>query len=119
MERVRELRDHENIWFDLSAVCESPSIFAILRHTGTKRTVWGSDYPVAMLRGKAISLADGFYWIDADDAGRFARKKPVRVALIATENLLAVRQACDMLELEPGQVEDLFYGNALRLLNER
>ena len=71
------------------------------------------------LRGKAISLADGFYWIDADDAGRFARKKPVRVALIATENLLAVRQACDMLELEPGQVEDLFYGNALRLLNER
>ena len=80
--------------------------------------VWGSDYPVAMLRGKAISLADGFYWIDAEDARRFSQKAPVRVNLIAIENLLAVRQACALLDLSGEQVKKLFYENALRLLRE-
>lgn len=116
--RVRQLQDCENIWFDLSAVCESPSMIAVLRGAGIERVVWGSDYPVAMLRGKAISLADGFYWIDAEDARRFSQKAPVRVNLIAIENLLAVRQACALLDLSGEQVKKLFYENALRLLRE-
>jgi hypothetical protein len=39
VEKVAELSDYENIWFDLAAICESPSIFQIIKKTGKKRTV--------------------------------------------------------------------------------
>ena len=115
VETVEKLAGFENVWFDLSAVCESPAIFQIMRKTGTERCMWGSDYPVSMLRGKAISLADGFYWIYQNDLDQFVSKTPVHSWLIGTENLMAVRQACILAELHEREIENVFYNNAARL----
>ncbi len=112
---VSELKSYDNVWFDLSAICEPTAIFAILKHCGYKRVLWGSDFPVSMARGKAISLADSFYWIYKQDLERFQSETPVHATLIGIENLLAVEQACCMLDLGPPEIEDIFYNNA-RLL---
>lgn len=119
VESVEQVADLDNVWFDLSAVCESPAILQILKKTGTRRCMWGSDYPISMLRGKAISLADGFYWIYQRDLDQFSGKTPVHSWLIGTENLMAVRQACILAELHEGDIEDVFYSNAARLFDRR
>lgn len=115
VETVEQLADYDNVWFDISAVCESPAIFQILNKTGTQRIMWGSDYDVSRLRGKAISLGDSFYWIYEQDLDMFESKTTLSFGLIGTENLMASRQACIMAGLTQDEVECVFYRNARNL----
>jgi glutamate-1-semialdehyde 2,1-aminomutase len=115
VESVAELAGLENVWFDLSAICESPPMLAILKYCGVKRVLWGSDFPISMARGKAISLGDGFYWIYKQDLARFQAATPIRATLVGIENLLAVQEACMLLDLDKPAIEDIFYNNAMRL----
>lgn len=117
VEKVEKLVDYENVWFDLSAVCESPAIFQIMKKTGIERLVWGSDYPISTVYGKAISLSDTFYWIDDEDLCSFFQKVGIVGNSVLIESLLAVKQAIYMLELDTFQIEDIFYNNAIRLFN--
>jgi len=115
LEAVEKLAPFPNVWFDFAAVCESPAMFQVMKTCGVKRCMWGSDYAVSRLAGKAISLADTFYWIGKNDLERFAGATAFHSWLIATENLMATRQACLMLGASRGEVEDLFCNNALGL----
>ena len=90
----------------------------IIKKAGIKRCMWGSDYPVAQARGKAISLGNSFYWIYENDIAQFSSKTPIEHWLIGLENLMAVRQACILAECKRSEVEDLFYYNAVRLLTK-
>lgn len=111
VDTVRELVGLDNIWFDVSAVCESAPMAACIMHTAGKRVMWGSDYPICMHRGRVVSLVDGMLWLMDDDAAKIGLK-PAR---IAAENLLAFRQTCHLLNLDQTQIEDLFYNNAVSL----
>ena len=119
IETVEKLADLDNVWFDLSAVCESPAMMQIIKKTGTQRVMWGSDYPVSKLCGKAISLGDSFYWIYKKDLEAFSGNTTFSSWLVGVENLMASRQACMLLDLDRKAVEDIFYGNAARLFGGR
>jgi len=115
IESVEKVADLDNVWFDFSAVCESPAMLQIVKKAGISRCMWGSDYPVCRARGKAISLADTFYWIYQRDLDQFSSKTPVNHWLIGIENLMAVRQMAILADLTPRQIEALFFGNAKAL----
>lgn len=112
MKAIKELEDHGNIWFDLSAICESgPMAACILKNAG-KRTMWGSDYPASMLRGRAVGIGKWQDWLVDEDF-----KGPQR-ALIPAENLLAFYHAALLLDLDQTQIEDIFYNNAEELFGK-
>lgn len=113
VETVEKIADLDNVWYDLAAVCESPAIYQIFHKTGTKRCMWGSDYPISCMKGKAISLADKFYWL-YDKEYQILPGSP-RPWTIGIENFMAIRQACLMADLSEDQVEDVFYNNAAEL----
>lgn len=115
MENAHRLKEVPNVYFDVSAICESPAIFACVRAVGVKRVLWGSDYPVSTMRGKCVSLADRFLWLYEEHIALIEGKPDSDINLIAVEELLAVAQACDMLELSREDIEDIFYKNAQRL----
>lgn len=115
METVEKLVPHKNVYFDLSAVCESGPFFEIIRKCGHKRVFWGSDYPVSMFRGKCISIGPSFLWLYKEQLETCASKTNFSAYLVGIENLLAVRSACKMLELSQAQIEDIFYNNAMEL----
>lgn len=117
VEAVERVADLENVWFDFSAVCESPAMIQIIRKAGISRCMWGSDYPICRARGKAISLADTFYWIYQNDLDNFISKTKVNNWTIALENLYAVKQAAILTDLSRKDIEDLFANNALTLFN--
>ena len=75
--------------------------------------VWGSDYPISNIVGKAVSIADKFYWIDKSYNPEIA--KEIEMISVFEENILAVRQAFNMLDLAKKDIEDIFYNNAKRL----
>ena len=117
IENVSEVAHLDNVWFDFSAVCEPSAMFQIMKKAGVERCMWGSDFPVCCGRGKAISIGDTFYWIYQRDIDNFYSKTPFRTWTIATENLMATRQACIIADLHESQIEDLFYNNAARLFD--
>ena len=115
IEAVEKIADLENVYFDFSAVCESPAMQQIVKKAGVSRCLWGSDYPVCRGRGKAISLADSFYWIYENDLNAFSSKTTLNHWLIALENLYAVKEMATLADLSRSDVEDIFYNNAMRL----
>ena len=104
IESVDALKKHENIFFDFSAICESPSIIKILNTVGTSRCMWGSDYPTNTFRGKAISYADKFIWLDSTKLSDCWN--------LGVENLKAVKEASDIVGLSRTEIENLFYNTA-------
>ena len=81
----------------------------IIKTVGVGRCMWGSDYPTKTFLGKAISYADKFAWLDGtvlDGAWN-----------LGVENLMAMKEAADILELSRADIEDIFYNNAVRLFN--
>ena len=105
----------KNVWFDTAALCESDAIVAVLKAFGVKKLLWGTDFSVSEIRGKAITIGDNFYWLSPDMAG-WKEIAPCNPTLIGLESLRAVCEAADYLDLKESDVNDIFYGNAMRLL---
>lgn len=112
---VKALRTLDNIYFDMSAICEAEAIVPILHELGPKKLMWGSDFPVSQLRGKAVTVGNGFFWmqketIDWDHA--IGRTEPTLAGL---ESLRALKTASELVGLSKKDIEHIFYHNAVRL----
>ncbi|MGC3966665.1 MAG: hypothetical protein QM775_04645 [Pirellulales bacterium] len=61
------LRKLPNIWYDVSSVCETDAIDALLSNVAPNRVMYGSDdVPVGVLRGKYVSF--GYAWAYLSEA---------------------------------------------------
>lgn len=114
-EGIKKLRGLENLWFDTSAICEPEALMVILKEFGPKKLMWGSDFPICMIRGRSVTSGDGFLWLDGDlcDLGKSAFAEPVTVGI---ESLRALRWACEETGLNKDDLGDIFYNNAIGLL---
>ena len=119
IESIEKVAHLDNVWYDFSAICESPAMFYIMKKAGIEKCMWGSDFPVCTFRGKAISFGDDFTWIlerQPKEGEQFDNLIPSSMYwFYAIENLMATRQACIIGELSESQVEDLFFNNAKKL----
>jgi glutamate-1-semialdehyde 2,1-aminomutase len=116
-EGIKKLRGIENIWFDNSAICEPESLMVILKEFGPRKLMWGSDFPVSQLRGKSVTVGDGFVWLDEN----FCDWKKVPFAhpvLVGIESLRALKLAAGEFGLNKADIRDIFFENAHRLLFE-
>ena len=108
---VKRLRGFDNVYYDLSAICEPAPMMACIKAAGLDHVMWGSDYPCCDFVGRAVSLADQFVWFDAAAARACGYRGEVFTVL--EENLIAAYVAADLLDLTPSDVRKLFHDNAL------
>ncbi|MEX2512464.1 MAG: aminotransferase class III-fold pyridoxal phosphate-dependent enzyme [Cyclobacteriaceae bacterium] len=111
---ISALKDLPNIWFDMSGICEPQAMVAVLHHFGPRKLLWGSDFPVSSLRGKAVTVGDGFIWLDQRSCDW--KKAWGDPTLVGIESLRALKQACELMGLDKSDREQIFYGNGMRLL---
>ena len=104
--------DLDNVWFDFSAIFDSPPVFQIMRKVGVSRCMWGTDFPICNGRGGFVTMSRRQKWVYKEALE--ALKAPMNWN-IGVQTLMAIRQACLMADLTPSQIEDLFYNNAARL----
>lgn len=104
----------DNLYFDTSAVCEPVALWHILKEYGSRRLLYGSDYPVSEWRGKAVSIGDGFFWLfdHMIDWSDWTLGAPT---LAGIESLHAVKLAATMADLSEDDIEHIFYHNAADL----
>lgn len=110
------LRGLENIWFDTSGICEAPALTAILDQFGPRKLLWGTDFPVSEIEGRAVALGEGFLWADRSVIDFEKLPADCRPATVGVEALRALRQAAEDFGLNAADLEDVFYNNARRLL---
>jgi glutamate-1-semialdehyde 2,1-aminomutase len=115
VEGIHLLRGLENVWYDSSAICEPSALEAILETCGPARLMYGSDFPVSELRGRCISIGDGFYWLH-DHNAEWDGWLHAQPTLVGIESLLALRQACRTLKLIDSDIEKIFATNARQIL---
>lgn len=109
------LRGLSNVWCDTSAICEPSAFESLLETLGPSRLLYGSDFPVSELRGRSLSIGDGFFWLH-DDNAQWTGWQHAKPELVGIESLLALRQACRTLKLVDRDIERIFGGNARQLL---
>jgi len=107
----------ENIWFDTAAVCEPTALVAILRECGPRRLLWGSDFPISEIRGKCVTVGNGFAWLEWDTVSWDSPQVHGKPVLVGLESLRALREAADVVGLNQQDLEDIFCNNACRLLS--
>lgn len=105
----------ENVWFDTSAICESDPLIAVLNAFGPSRLMFGSDFPVSAMRGRAVSIGDGFAWF-MDHSLEWQGTSTVPPTLIGIESLLALKRAVTLSRQGDAAVEAIFGGNAREML---
>ena len=109
------LRGLDNVFFDTSAICEPTAFESIIRATGTTRLMYGSDFPVSEMRGRPVSVGDGFFWLydhNAEwDGWLHGTHNPAGI-----ESLLGLKRACRTMCLNDRDVERIFCDNARQVL---
>ncbi|MBT3320464.1 MAG: amidohydrolase family protein [Clostridia bacterium] len=105
-----------NVWFDSSAICEIEPLLDILLNFGADKLLWGSDYPVCCTRGRAVTLGRDFIFLDQDSVRFDNLNTKCRPIVIGLESFRALSSACKYAKLSESQIDDIFYGNAKRLL---
>ncbi|NHN32781.1 aminotransferase class III-fold pyridoxal phosphate-dependent enzyme [Paenibacillus agricola] len=113
---ISGLRGLENVYFDTSAVCEPEAMKVILQQFGPRKLLWGSDFPVSQIRGKSVTVGDGFAWLEREFCNWDQSAHLGHPILAGIESLRALRNAANDLGLNEEDLNDIFYSNASRLL---
>ena len=113
IETVRQLKGIPNIYYDMAAISEPATMFEVIRQAGVDKVMWGSDYCIDRVRGRAFSCGQTFAWLYEYDLPESVH---MPMSLVCLESLFAFYQASLMLDLTKAEIQDIFYNNAIRLL---
>lgn len=121
------LKPCEDLMFDFTANCCEYAIYELLRNTGTERAMFGSDLPILRMRTRRIEengtyinlIPPGLYGDPAQD--RHLREvgaaEAEGITFFMYEEILACKRAAARLGLGRADIENIFYGNAARLID--
>ncbi len=115
IEGIDSLRGLKNVWFDTSAVTEAGAFEAIADVMGHDRLMYGSDYPVCMMRGRCVAIGDSFHWMYAPEMHLDEKHTALQPVLIGVESLRALSLAARRCRWTDAQIEDVYANNAVRL----
>lgn len=113
------LRELPNVWMDTSMVMDPVVLQIALNEIGPGRLLFGTDFPVAAMRGRRVRVMD--HWVDVvlpgypPSAYRVAGDG-IRAGFMAWEIVLAIRWACEMVGISPVQRDGIFYANGMARL---
>jgi glutamate-1-semialdehyde 2,1-aminomutase len=109
------------VYFDLAFVGHAPVIAYAIEKAGVGKILFGTDMPVADIRGKNVDFNNQRLYI-TEQPTAWSMSNP-ELGLTFTrfyyEELRAIKNAVRRLGLRDSQVEDIFFRNAERLIVER
>jgi glutamate-1-semialdehyde 2,1-aminomutase len=116
-----ELAGIEGLLFDCSAFLNPDGFELAFRTIGPQRILWGTDFPVlSRMRGYRVWEGETYRNITSGEYPWNTDRRPPEVEAQYTyfiyEALKGMRQGAERAGLTAGDLEDVFFGNASRLL---
>jgi len=125
-EAFEVLKNTEHLVLDFSANCNDRVFEQALRAVGPKRFLFGSDLPILRMRTRRICengvyvnlVPKGLYGDVSGDKNMREIEEPEagRLTFFMYEELLALRRAAERVGLTRDELQDVFFGNAARIL---
>ncbi len=108
-----------NAWLDTAMVNHEGVLAYAFRHFPRERMVFGSDAPIAFLRGKSIEVNEQYAYLMAEPyaigTSVSAIGSPLTFTTFYYEQLRGIRAAARDAGLTPREVENFFAANAVAL----
>jgi glutamate-1-semialdehyde 2,1-aminomutase len=115
---IEEVCDLENVYFDLAFVGSAPVIAYAIRAAGVRKFVFGTDLPVADIKGKNVDFNNQRLYV-TEEPRAWSMSNPelgLEFTRFCYEELRAIKAAARQLRLSDAQIEDIFFRNAERLI---
>ncbi|MEA4890285.1 MAG: amidohydrolase family protein [Clostridiaceae bacterium] len=114
---LEHISDLKNIWLDCSGSAETMSIYYCLKTFGVNRMLYGGDYYYAATIGRICSFGSNFIgfhlgYVKEEAIPGDYKYQPLNNG---QECLLALLEACELLQLSRKDMEKIFYDNAAQL----
>jgi predicted TIM-barrel fold metal-dependent hydrolase len=116
------------VWFDIAANTSAVNFARLIRAVGPRRILFGSDLPIVRMRmrrlcerGRYVNLVPrGLYGDVAGDPNmrEVDGGEAARLSFFLYEEIAAFLSAAENCGLSSGDLEDVFYANAKRLISE-
>jgi glutamate-1-semialdehyde 2,1-aminomutase len=113
------LRHLQNIWLESSTICESDAFDAMFSNIDISRLCYGSDdFNAGVARGKYITWGYGWEGMNRQNQTFKTDHCDGRMTFVRYEMLRAMRRAARNHHLTRDQIEDVFFNNAARLVED-
>ena len=113
----------KNMYFDFTANLCDDAIRECIKAVGTKRLIFGSDLPIAIMRmyritenGEYFNVVPRGLYGNVEGEPHMRETDEEDVTLMIYEQILAMKRVAGELNLTKEDIEDIFVGNAKRLL---
>ncbi len=116
---IEFVKDLPNVYFDTSSICEVIPMITVMKGAGLDRVVYGSDFPLTQVRGKSITVGNGFIWLNNHNVDWESYRELCEPVLLGCENIRSLFQSISLLSLSQEDIKDLFYYNAVRMIEKR
>ncbi len=114
---VERLRHMPNIWYDLSAVTSLPAFITLFQKENLKRIFYGSDgVDSTFFHGKYVNFGRYWYQVYTDDMNLSFAHTEARPILCIYEQMLAMKQAAEIVGFSNEDIEGIFWRNAVEAL---
>lgn len=115
---LKNLQGLDNVYVDTSCICESGVSIAVINTLGISKLVFGLDYPLALVRGRAITVGDGFVWLKADNFKWKTYDYVCSPSLLGIESIRALIHTISVLKLTEKEKSMIFYENAVQMIRK-
>lgn len=110
-----------NAFIDTAMVNHEGVLEYAFRNFPRERILWGSDAPVAFLRGKSVEINNQYAYLMGEDyqigTSLFDANGTVEFTFFLYEQLRGVKSAAAGVGLSRLEIENIFFGNACRLFS--
>ena len=114
---IDRLRDMPNIWYDVSAVTDVRPLITLFTRENRRRIMYGSDgVDATYFHGQYAAMGRAWQYVDTN---RFNLQFPHcdgRPILAIYEQLLSMKQAAEIAQWSPDDIQNLFWHNAVDAL---
>ena len=115
---LEKLKRLPNLYYDLAMLNNWEVLEYLFQQVAPEKIIYGTDAPIALAPGKSVEINDQYTYVTpvpwslsiSDD-----HRKLVFTSFLY-EELRAIKKAVERCGLGRGFIEDLFYGNAIRVL---
>ena len=116
---IGAIADLENVWMDTSMVMDPMVLETAFKAIGSRRVLFATDLPVAMMRGRRVYVMD--HWVDLvlpaqPESNYRVQSGDMRATFMAYEIVLAVRRAAEQARLSEAELRGVFHDNGMALI---
>tara|TARA_B100000579_G_scaffold236291_1_gene193781 strand:- start:2577 stop:3581 length:1005 start_codon:yes stop_codon:yes gene_type:complete len=116
---IDKLKNLPNIWYDLSAVTDIRPFITLFNNENHKRIFYGTDgIESVSFHGAYNAFGHAHQQLETDKISSLKLSHTTNRPIICLyEQLIAMKQASKICELNKNQIEDIFWKNAIREFN--